>query len=204
MKIRSLLLTLLVLFAGLSAASAQDGPVSIAYIDTDAVILRMPGLDNVRTQLQAEQEEVDSVLAEQAAPKQDSLIQISQELEQASRGAVSDQSALESMQRDALRLQYELEGMRQQGMQYLAAKEAQLLQPLLNQVDEAIATVSQREGIDLVLSTTANNAPVVLYHSQRVNDVTTTVMRELGINPDAEPQAPLPSVEGEVVAPDGQ
>lgn len=201
MKIRSLLFTTLALFAGFSAASAQDGPVSIAYIDTDAVILRMPGLDNVRSELQAQQVEVDSILAEQAAPKQDSLIQISQELEQASRGAVSDQSALEAMQRNALRIQYELEGMRQQGMQYLAAREAQLLQPLLNQVDEAIATVSQRENIDLVLSTTANNAPVVLYHNQRVNDITTTVMRELGIDPDAEPQEPLPS--GDVPAPGG-
>lgn len=197
MKIHSLFLSALVLFAGIQAVSAQDGPVSIAYIDTDAVILRMPGLDDVRTELQAEQVEVDSIIAEQAAPKQDSLIQISQELDQASRGAVSDQASLEAMQQDLMRLQYELEGMRQQGLQYLAATEARLLQPLLNQVDEAIATVSERENIDLVLSTTANNAPVVLYHNQRVVDITTSVMEELGIDPDAEPQEPLPTVDGE-------
>ena len=71
-----------------------------------------------------------------------------------------------------LQLQGLIEQAEQQGLQYLQYVNARLIQPILDRVDGGIRAEAAAQSIDLVIPNTANNAPVVLYASERVVDIT--------------------------------
>lgn len=64
---------------------------------------------------------------------------------------------------------------------------------VLNRVDEAIQAEAASQSIDLVLPTVANNAPVFLFASDRVVNITEAIMRRLGIDPNALGQTGTPA-----------
>ena len=90
-------------------------------------------------------------------------------------------------QQELLALQNDIEQAEVQGLQYLSYAEARLLQPVLNQIDEAIQAEAEAGSYDLVLPTVANNAPVFLYRSDRIEDLTVAIMTRLGIDPNTPP-----------------
>ena len=182
----------LVALVGLAAivpASAQTG-LKVAYIDPDRVILEMPEFKQIQQQMQAEQQQV----AQQVRAVQDSLNTVLQtkvgEYETFDASPLATDEARQERQVELYQLQGQIEQTQSQGLQYLSYREAQLLQPVQTKVDAAIRIVSQRMGIDLVLPSTANNAPVMLYVSDRLIDITEPVMENLGIDLAASATAP--------------
>lgn len=178
-------------------AQSDGASLTFGYIDTDAIIVQMPEFEQVQAQVQSAQAEVDSVLAARILPKRDSLQTAVEELNGLQNSSVVNETALQEKQETAARLQFEIQQIQQQGIRYLSSYEARLLQPVLNRVDEAIAAVAEERGIDMVLSQVANNAPVVLYASDRGVNMTPLVMDNLGIEPQqmqapgaGQPQAP--------------
>ena len=68
------------------------------------------------------------------------------------------------------------------------------MQPLNNRLQLAIQTVSEAQNIDLVMPATVNNAPAILYVSDRMIDITGAVLDTLGI--EVVEQAPPASAPG--------
>ncbi|GAB5535631.1 MAG: hypothetical protein Rubg2KO_18800 [Rubricoccaceae bacterium] len=176
--------TALVALVGLAAiapASAQTG-LKVAYIDPDRVIVQMPEFKQIQEQMQAEQQQV----AARVRTVQDSLNTVLQtkmeEYETFDASPLATDEARQERQVELYQLQGGIEQAQSQGLQYLSYREAELLQPLQVKVDAAIRIVSQQQNIDLVLPSTANNAPVFLYVSNRLINITEPVMENLGID----------------------
>src|SRR5690606_24561550 len=84
-----------------------------------------------------------------------------------------------------------LEQRQQAGLQVLSRREAQLLQPLLMRLQDAIDAVSTREGLLMVFSARANNAPVLLFASDAAANITEPVMTELGLEIPQNTEVPV-------------
>ena len=181
----SLLAAVLALGASSQAAHAQA--FKVGYVDTDQIVIRMPAFADVQTQLQQTQQSV----GQRVRFVQDSLGQVLQtrvaDYETFAQSAVATDEARRERQVELVQLQGSIERTEAEGLQYLSFVEARLLQPVLTQVDEAITAEAEANSYDLVLPTVANNAPVFLYRSDRVADLTVAVMERLGIDPESEP-----------------
>ena len=174
-------LVALVALAAVAPASAQT-TLKVGYIDPDRVILQMPEFKQIQEQMKAEQQQV----ATRVRTVQDSLNTVLQtkvaEYETFDASPLATDEARQERQIELYQLQGGIEQAQSQGLQFLSYREAQLLQPLQVRVDDAIRSVSQEMGIDLVLPSTANNAPVFLYVSDRLVNITEAVMTNLGID----------------------
>ena len=179
-----LALVALVALAAAAPVSAQTA-LKVGYIDPDRVILQMPEFKQIQEQMQAEQQQV----AARVRTVQDSLNTVLQskvaEYETFDASPLATDEARQERQIELYQLQGGIEQAQSQGLQFLSYREAQLLQPLQVRVDDAIRSVSQEMGIDLVLPSTANNAPVFLYVSDRLVNITEPVMSNLGIELEA-------------------
>lgn len=197
----SLAASVLTLLAVLPTAQAQD--FKVGYVDTDQIVIRMPEFAQVQQQLQQQQQGV----AARVRTVQDSLGQVLQtrvaEYETFDQSALATDEARRERQTEIYQLQAAREQAEAEGLQYLSYVEARLLQPVLTRVDEAIQAELREGGYDLILPTVANNAPVFLAASDRVADVTASIMVRLGIDPNAPPigQAAPPA---EATAPAGE
>lgn len=171
------------------AAGAQAQAPKIGYVDTDQVVIRMPEFAAVQTQLRGQQQAV----GERVRVVQDSLGAVLRERVEAyqafDQSALATDDARRERQTEILQLQARAEQVEAEGYQYLSYTEARLLQPVLARVDEAISAEARAQSVDLVLPTVANNAPVFVYASDRIVNLTEAVMRRLGIDP----AAPAPS-----------
>ena len=199
MTLRRLLLAA-VAVALAPAALAQ--PMKVGFVDTDQIVIRMPAFADVQQQLQQQQQAVGT----RVRTVQDSLQQVFntrlEEYQAFDQSAVATDAARQERQQELLQLRNDIEQAEVQGLQYLSYAEARLLQPVLNRIDEAIQAEASAGGYDLVLPTVANNAPVFLYRSERVDDLTVPIMERLGIDPDAAPVG-QPAASTPPVAPPG-
>lgn len=171
----------------LFAPAVLAQPVKVGFVDTDQIVIRMPAFADVQNQLQQQQQAVSA----RVRTVQDSLQRVLrtrvEEYQTFDQSAVATDDARRERQQELVQLQGQIEQAEVQGLQYLSYTEARLLQPVLSQIDEAIGAVAEAGGYDLILPTVANNAPVFLYRSERVEDLTPTIMERLGIDPNSAP-----------------
>ena len=176
-----------------TAAIAQ--PVKVGFVDTDQIVIRMQAFADVQQQLQQQQQAVGT----RVRVVQDSLQQVLRtrvgEYQTFDQSALATDEARLERQQEIVQLQGQIEQAEVQGLQYLSYTEARLLQPVLNQIDEAIQAEAQAGGYDLILPTVANNAPVFLYRSERVADLTVPIMNRLGVDPNSAPIGAAPSAQ---------
>ena len=169
------------------APAASTQPVKVGFVDTDQVVIRMPAFAEVQQQLQQQQQAVGT----RVRVLQDSLQTVFQtkleEYQAFDQSAVATDDARQARQQELLQIRGGIEQAEAQGLQYLSYTEARLLQPVLNEIDQAIRQEAESGGYDLILPTVANNAPVFLYRSERVTDLTPAIMGRLGIDPDSAP-----------------
>ncbi|TVQ02542.1 MAG: OmpH family outer membrane protein [Balneolaceae bacterium] len=79
--------------------------------------------------------------------------------------------------------QEELNSLQQRIENQIQQRQAELFNPLLVKVEEAMAEVSEELGLDFVLNKTSNTGdPIVYYASQRAADITQRVIQKLTQN----------------------
>ncbi len=79
--------------------------------------------------------------------------------------------------------QEELNSLQQRIERQIQQRQAELFNPLLVRVEEAMAEVSEELGLDFVLNRTSNTGdPIVYYASQRAADITERVIQKLTQN----------------------
>jgi outer membrane protein len=179
-----------VAFGG-QAAVAQTAP-SIGYTDYELILVQMPQFRQVQEQVQAQAERDQQSLAELQTQIEARLQAKGEELQgrlQGAQGPVTDdarQRMIQELQQEAMQFEIEqrreLESQRQQRIQSLTRREAELLQPLYDELQEAINVVAEQRGLMMVVSSRLSGEPVILYAGNGAVDITAEVMSRLGIS----------------------
>lgn len=184
MKIRRFGLVIAITFAGLQFGNAAFAQLNVGYTDAQLVVAQMDEYRNILGQLQG--------FAEAGQAEYQQLIQSYQ-------GKLADYQKKQALLSDAARTTREQELTRMQGeiQQFLAAKEqelegqeADLMNPLLERVQNAINEVAEEKSLNIVLNAQAGGSPVLLYADTEM-DITELVMDKLGI------VRPEPAAEGQ-------
>jgi outer membrane protein len=158
-------------------ADAQD--MKIGFVEPRAVLERMPEMRAVEQRLQ---NFIDRKRTELAEAERDFQIEV--ENYQQRIGVISD-TAREQEEQRLGQLQFELQQSQNQIRMEIQERQAELMSPLLEQIQSAINAVAQERGIDYVLNTTTStNDVIILYVKEEIRseyDITDAVMRNLGI-----------------------
>lgn len=165
-------------FVGHSTATAQQN-IEIGYVDPQAILSKMPEMKAVQQKLQ---NFIDRKRQEFATKQQDFQQQIS---EYQQKEAVISEAAKKKEEERLGKLNAELQEFQTQIQQEIQQKQQELVSPLLEQINTAINTVAQENGLTYVInSTTSQGDRIILYASSEARqkyDITDAVMRELGI-----------------------
>jgi outer membrane protein len=182
MKLAKILLfTSLIAITGLMTAPAtvQAQDMKIGFVDPRAVLERMPEMRAVQQRLQNFAERKQTELAQKERELQTEI-----ELYQQKVGVISEQARQNEEERLS-EMDAEFRQMQSQAEQEFQQQRAQLMSPLLDQIQEAINNVASNRGLDYVLNTTTSTGDVIiLYVSEEVQneyDITDAVMNDLGI-----------------------
>ena len=99
-------------------------------------------------------------------------------------GVISE-SARETEEQRLSEMDTEFRQLQTQVEREFQQQRAELMSPLLNQIQQSINTVAETRGLDYVLNTTTSNGDVIiLYVSEEIQnefDITDAVMEDLGI-----------------------
>ena len=163
---------------GASEAQAQGAAAAprIGFTDYELIIVQMPRYREIQQELQR-----------QAEADRGELAQLEQDIQskfadyQSNQGILS-QEARQQREEEILGLQQNLQEEQQRRLQELGRMEAELLQPLFDELQQAIDAVAQEQNLSIVLSTRVANEPVLLYAGPNAVDVTPEVMSRLGIS----------------------
>jgi len=182
MKLAKIILfTSLIAMIGLMSAPAtvQAQDMKIGFVDPRAVLDRMPEMRAVQQRLQNFAERKQSELSQKERELQTEI-----ELYQQKVGVISEQARQNEEERLS-ELDAEFRQMQSRAEQEFQQQRAQLMSPLLEQIQEAINNVASTRGLDYVLNTTTSGGDVIiLYVSEEVEreyDITEAVMDDLGI-----------------------
>ncbi|MEM6328411.1 MAG: OmpH family outer membrane protein [Bacteroidota bacterium] len=183
--------TLLLALLALGTAQVQAQSLKVGVVDPDLIVPQMPEYAQVRGEI----EQLEASIGATLQAKQDSALAINNELAALANSPVVAPGAREEKQAELRRLVNEVQQGEEQGLLFLSNEEVRLLRPALIRLNRAIQEVAQEEGIHLVMTPVANNAPLLIYadfDSEFVVDLTQPVLDKLGIvlEQPGEPEAP--------------
>jgi outer membrane protein len=163
----------------LQATSVQAQDMKIGFVEPRAVLERMPEMRAVEQRLQNFIERKRTELSERERDFQVEIENYQQKI-----GVISD-AAREQEEQRLGQMQFELQQQQEQVRREIQQRQAELMEPLLEQIQDAIDSVAQQRGIDYVLNTTTStNDVIILYVKEELRseyDITDAVMRHLGI-----------------------
>jgi outer membrane protein len=163
----------------MAAPSVQAQDMKIGFVEPRAILERMPEMRAVQQRLQNFAERKQNELS---AKEQELQTEI--ELYQQKVGVISEQAQQQEEERLGA-LETEFRQLQSTAQQELQEQRANLMAPLLQQIQESINTVATNQGLDYVLNTTTSTGDVIiLYVSPQVQeefDITDAVMQDLGI-----------------------
>lgn len=176
---------LFLLGAAIAAVPAQAQ--KIGYVDQQAVLVSMPGMQDVQQTMQKEMKEQQQQLQQQRQEFQKQVQEFQQQQ------SLLDDSARAERERQLQRRQQELQQATQKRQQQMQQQRRKLMQPLLEKLQGAIDKVAAQQELDMVL-----RRQVLLYEDQtsdRIVDITRDVAGELGISLSETPGEPSPTLD---------
>lgn len=173
----SLLCFFAVGFSGHSTAQAQE--LEIGYVDPQSILSKMPEMKAVQQRLQ---NFVESKREDFTSKQQDFQQQVTEFQQKAD---VINEEARQKEEERLGKLNAELQQYQTEVQQEIQEKQQELVSPLLDQIDEAVATVANDMGLTYVINTTTSQGDmIILYASdeaQEKYDITNEVMAQLDI-----------------------
>jgi outer membrane protein len=153
--------------------------LKVGYTDAQLIVAQMDDYRSILQQLQS--------LTESGQMEYQGLITTYQEklADYQKKQALLSESARASREQELTTMQGEIQQFLTNKEQELQQREAELMNPLLEKVQNAINGVAAEQSLDLVLNAQAAGSPVLLYADESM-DITETVMTRLGIQvPDS-------------------
>ena len=173
-----------VVLLALAAGRSHDvraQSLSVGFTDHEIILINMPQYQQVQQQLQADFDASQESLQALYADYQERL-----ERYQRQQSLLSEDRRLEREQ-ELVQLQEQIQTEAQSQDQQLAARQAELMQPLLELIQDAINEVAEANGLDIVLRTRVGTEPLLLYvNPDTVQDITLHVARAMGLDVDEE------------------
>ena len=150
--------------------------LKVGYTDAQLIVAQMSEYRETLQQLQT--------LAETGQLEYQGLIQTYQEKlgDYQKKQALLSDAARETREQELMTMQGEIQQFLVIKEQELEQKEAELMNPLLERVQNAINEVAADQSLDMVFNAQAAGSPVLLYADSTM-DITETVMAILGIEP---------------------
>ena len=144
------------LFVLSATATAQ---VKIAYMNTQEVLNELPERERVEQELNSFIQQKQQELQQQSTEYQDAVAQYQEN------SASMSQQQIEQQEQELTDMQTELDEMNQRIRLEVQQKRNELLEPILTQVDEAIAAISESEGFDFVLNKSTNTGENIIFYA---------------------------------------
>lgn len=174
----SLLFFVVVSFTATPTANAQQD-LEIGYVDPQAILDKMPEMKAVQQRLQ---NFVEKKRTELANKREEFQAQVS---EYQQKESVISESAKKKEEERLGQLNAELQQFQSQIQQEVQEKQQELVNPLLDQIDNAVNSVAENEGLSYVINqATSNGDVIILYASDEAEqkyNITDEVMEELDI-----------------------
>lgn len=184
MQIRRIALAVAAAIVCLPSGNSALAQLRVGYTDAQLIVAQMAEYRTTLQQLQS--------LAESGQMEYQQLIQTYQDklADYQKKQALLSETARATREEELTNMQGEIQQFLANKEQELEQREAQLMNPLLERVQNAINEVAAERSLDLVLNAQAAGSPVLLYADQSM-DITETVMSRLGIQaPDSLSAAP--------------
>lgn len=178
---KAILVTLLpfMLLFTFEARTAEAQDMKIGYVEPRLILERMPEMRAVQQRIQNFVERKREELADQEMAFQREVEEYQQKI-----GVISDAARQQEEERLG-QMQFDLQQSQNQIRQEIEQRQAELMAPLLDQIQSSISVVAREKGIDYVLNTTTRAGDVIILYVredlQNEYDITDAVMRNLGI-----------------------
>lgn len=168
MKIRVLLIGIF-LFFWISAINAQT-TLKIGHVNVQELVQKHPATDSIHGVIEQEAKDMEEVFAEMLEEQETKLNQFEAENE-----GYSD-FVRKTKQDELLELSQKIETFNQTAQQQLRQRNIELLQPVYDEVNEAIKSISSENKFTYVLDISAG---VVAYLSPDSQDITARVLERI-------------------------
>jgi outer membrane protein len=187
-RVRALFSALLPLLLLPAAAAAQGATVKLAYVDTRELLDKAPG----RTEADAQWKREAQSMQEQVQRMQDSLQQMVTAYQKAEAGL--SPAARETRQRSIGDREQEYQTRTQALDLQAQQRQAQLLQPIIDQIKVALEDVRKEEGLTLILDVGSQANPIVAIDKNlNITDKVLVKLRSMPTPQVAMPAAPRPT-----------
>lgn len=171
MKKLTKFLAVVVLVIGCTFSSKAQNPVKIGYIDFNALLAVMPGIDSVKIKLQSYQktltDQMDAMKAEFENKYQDYQSQASS----------MSELIKQTKEKELTDLQGRIDAFQQKASQDLQAKQQELVAPFIDKAKAAVKDVAKEQKFTYVM----NAIEDVIIYKEESDDIMTLVKKKLGI-----------------------
>jgi outer membrane protein len=172
MKKVAQIVAIVVLFLGISLTSQAQNPAQkIGHVNFNSLLQVMPGIDSVRIGLETYQNDLTTRMDEMRLEFENKY------LDYQSKSAGMSDIIRQNKEQELAQLQERIDAFQMQAQQDLQAKQAELLQPLIDEAKQAISEVAKEQGYTYVI----NSIEDVILFSTDTDDITAAVKAKLGI-----------------------
>lgn len=170
--IRKLLSSCLLLLVLVSTTAY--GQLRIGYMNTQEVLSQMPERSSVEEQLNTFIETKRQEFQQRTMAFQDSVTVFRE-----NQASMSQQQAQQEQEQLA-QMEASLQELQQNIQVQIEQRRSELLQPLYNRMDEAIASVAEERNLDFVLNeATSAGENVIFYSANETLDITEQVLKQV-------------------------
>ncbi|MGD1892972.1 MAG: OmpH family outer membrane protein [Cyclobacteriaceae bacterium] len=157
---------------------AQAQAQKFGFVSTEYVLSQMPESKSIQSELQAYQRQLTNKI-------QATMQGFQTQLDAYQKGAATmTEDARAAKERELQELQTQIQQDQQEAQTNLQRKEAELLQPALDKIQEAINAVAKENSYTHVFSLDIAGNPILLYvENQDEADISDLVLKQMGITP---------------------
>lgn len=170
MKKAIVLFAVLALMIGSSMETAAQTQ-KIGYVDFNALIQAMPGIDSVKTSLQNYQQSLTDQMDQMRTEFENKY------LDYQSQAATMSELIKQTKEKELTDLQARIDAFQQKAAQDLQAKQEELLKPVIDKARAAVKEVAKENKYTYVI----NNIEDVVLFAEPADDVLPLVKKKLGI-----------------------
>jgi outer membrane protein len=171
MKKLAKLFAIVAIIIGCSFASYAQTPIKIGYIDFNALLAGMPGIDSVKIKLQTYQKTLTDQMDAMKAEFENKYLDY-----QSQSSSMSD-LIKQTKEKELSDLQGRIDAFQQKAQQDLQTKQQELVAPFIEKAKTAIKEVAKENKFTYVLNAIED---VVIYKDE-ADDVMALVKKKLGI-----------------------
>lgn len=163
------------LFAFVGQSLAQ---IKIGYTSAETILVQLPEAKTIEAELKA----FSAQLGKELENKQKEFEAKVKVYQDAVKAGTLTQIVKESKEKELQSLQQNLQEFQQKAQEEVQKKQQALLAPVFDKIQKAIDEIAKAENYDLILSTDASGAPILLYAKEEHN-ITNKVITKLGGTP---------------------